>query len=191
MNKLNLNNAVILDTETTGLGQFDEVCEVSIIDALHGNELFSSLICPSKPIPLDVTRIHGITYDVVRDAPSIVDVWPQIESVLSGRELLTYNSDFDVRLLLQSIRYSGCDASLIASQEQFLSSLPTSCVMHWYAEFFGEINVVSGDFRWQSLSSACSQQGIDVSDLVAHRALADCEMTKRLIHSVNSQISEA
>ncbi|MEF1296078.1 3'-5' exonuclease, partial [Vibrio parahaemolyticus] len=42
--------------------------------------------------------------------------------------------------------------------------------------------------KWQSLSNACAQQNVDVSDLTAHRALADCEMTRRLIHAVNSQI---
>nr|MBF4253647.1 3'-5' exonuclease [Vibrio anguillarum] len=43
-------------------------------------------------------------------------------------------------------------------------------------------------YRWQSLTNACKQQGVDVSDLSAHRALADCEMTRRLIHAVNAKI---
>ena len=188
MKKLATKNAVIIDTETTGLGQFDEVCEVSIIDALQGNVLFSSLICPAKPIPLDATRIHGIAYDDVRYSPSILDVWSQIESALSGREVLIYNSDFDVRLLLQSVRYSGCNASVIASQEQFFSSLTVNCVMHWYAEFWGAVNPLHGTFAWQKLANACAQQGVDVSDLNAHRALADCEMTRRLIHAVNAKL---
>lgn len=186
MKMLELNNAVILDTETTGLSQWDEVCEVSIIDALHGNVLFSSLICPAKPIPADATAIHGLTYNDVRYAPTIVKAWPQIQAALSGRDVIIYNSDFDVRLLEQSMCYSGCDELTIASQHDFLRSLSMPCAMLWYAEFYGEQNLLG--YKWQRLTNACKQQNIDVSDLTAHRALADCEMTRRLVQSVNAQL---
>lgn len=188
MENLGLTNAVILDTETTGLDGWAEVCEVSIIDALQGNVVYSSLICPAKPIPVDATAIHGLTYDDVRDAPTIVKAWPQIQAALSGRDVFIYNSGFDVRLLEQSMRYSGCNELTIASQHDFLRSLSTSCIMLWYAEFYGEENLAG--YKWQRLTNACKQQKIDISDLTAHRALADCEMTRRLIHAVNAKIVE-
>ncbi len=64
------------------------------------------------------------------------------------------------------------------------------CAMTWYAEFFGEWNYSCNAPKWQSLTNACAQQDVDVSDLNAHRALADCEMTRRLINAVNSKLIE-
>ncbi len=165
MKSIELTNAAILDTETTGLDKWSEVCEVSIIDALHGNVLYSSLIRPAKPIPSDATAIHGITFDDVRYAPTIVEAWPEIRAALSGRELLIYNTDFDIRLLEQSMRYSGIELASIVAQRDFLHSLKTSCVMLWYAEFYGDWNDYHENYKWQSLTNACRQQGIDTSDL--------------------------
>lgn len=188
MKRLELSNAAILDTETTGLDEWAEVCEVSIIDALHGNVLYSSFIRTAKPIPSDATSIHGITFDDVRYAPTIVEAWPEIQSVLSDRKLLIYNEDFDIRLLEQSLRYSGVELASIVAQRDFLNSLEIDCVMLWYAEFYGDWNDHHENYKWQSLTNACRQQGVDTSDLTAHRALADCEMTRRLVHAVNAQI---
>ncbi|WP_047044032.1 3'-5' exonuclease [Vibrio mexicanus] len=188
MKPLDLSNAVILDTETTGLDKWAQVIEVSIIDALHGNTIYTSLICPSKPIPVDATDIHGITYDDVRHSPTIADAWHDIRTALSGRDILIYNADFDTRLLLQSLRYSGLEFASFDLQRQFINELSTQCVMLWYADFYQEEDPYHGDYKWQRLTNACVQQEIDTSDLKAHRASADCEMTRRLVHAVNAQL---
>ncbi|ENV6063182.1 hypothetical protein ACFKAU_004617, partial [Vibrio parahaemolyticus] len=67
-------------------------------------------------------------------------------------------------------------------------SISKNALVGMEPEFFGVWNEHHEDYKWQSLSNACAQQNVDVSDLTAHRALADCEMTRRLIHAVNSQI---
>ncbi|CDU14915.1 3'-5' exonuclease [Vibrio coralliirubri] len=191
MKKLNTQNAIILDTETTGLDRFSEVVEVSLICAYSGNVLFNSLIDPVKPIPSDASAIHGITSQDVTGKPTFSEVKQTLESHLSSCDsLLIYNEAFDLRLLFQSFKYSGESSDAVESYRLFLQSIgsKTHCVMHWYAEFYGEINENHDDFKWQSLSNACAQQGIDNSDLKAHRAAADCEMTRRLIDAVNAKI---
>ena len=55
-----------------------------------------------------------------------------------------------------------------------------------YAKFYGEWNDYHGSYRWQRLTAACAQQGIDTSDTTAHRALSDCVMTLRLIEKMKS-----
>ena len=47
MKTIDLYDAVILDTETTGLSAHDEICEVSVIDALTGQPLLDTLIKPT------------------------------------------------------------------------------------------------------------------------------------------------
>ncbi|MBD6984597.1 3'-5' exonuclease, partial [Vibrio parahaemolyticus] len=107
---------------------------------------------------------------------------------LNGRPIIIYNSDFDTRLIIQSLD-KHCNAAYVQSvHDLFFKFCVPQCAMLWYAEFFGVWNEHHEDYKWQSLSNACAQQNVDVSDLTAHRALADCEMTRRLIHAVNSQI---
>ncbi|MGF1884413.1 exonuclease domain-containing protein [Vibrio splendidus] len=190
MKKLNTQNAIILDTETTGLDRFAEVIEVSLICATSGNVLFNSLIDPVKPIPSDASAIHGITSQDVIGKPTFSEVKQTIESLLcSCDSLLIYNDSFDLRLLSQSFKYSGASSESVDSFSKFLSDLKqkSQCVMSWYAMFYGELTDTDS-FKWQSLSNACVQQGIDNSDLKAHRATADCEMTRRLIDVVNTKI---
>ncbi|MBF4311643.1 3'-5' exonuclease [Vibrio anguillarum] len=185
MQTLNLENAVILDTETTGLDSDARICEISIIDALSGDVLYSNLVSPLRSIPDDAQKIHGITDADVQSSPSFDYVWNEIKSILFGKKVIAYNFDFDYRMVAQSL--SDFDYPL-QNLSYFLLHDGTNCAMTWYAEFFGQIHDSRTSYRWQSLTNACKQQGVDVSDLRAHTALADCEMTRRLIHAVNAKI---
>ncbi|WP_440888007.1 3'-5' exonuclease [Vibrio sp. WZ-1] len=182
MNKLTTQGAIILDTETTGLGTDARIVEISGICASTGDVVFNQLVNPLCSIPPDSLRIHGITDSDVEFMPTFDVVWNQIKEFLFDKHVLIYNFDYDYRLISQSLSDFSYPVSNLSHM------ICGECVMLWYAEFFGEISLVSGDYRWQSLSNACAQQNVDVSDLVAHRALADCEMTRRLIHAVNSQL---
>ncbi|MBT2911843.1 exonuclease domain-containing protein [Vibrio anguillarum] len=182
MYALNLENSVIIDTETTGLDSDARICEISIIDALSGDVLYSNLVSPLRSIPDDAQKIHGITDADVQSSPSFDYVWNEIKGLLFDKKVITYNFDFDYRMIAQSL--SDFDYPL-----QNLSSFVSGdCAMNWYAEFWGHPDTVDGGYCWQSLTNACKQQGVDVSDLRAHTALADCEMTRRLIHAVNAKI---
>ncbi|GAB6260428.1 3'-5' exonuclease [Photobacterium sp. R1] len=182
MKLMNLHNAVILDTETTGLGLKDEIVEVSVINALDGTVLFDSLVNPQRPIPWDAIAIHGIGNHMVADSPDFGQIWPQLFNALNGRNLLVYNADFDTRMIIQSLKAStgeSCD----------LPVLSTTCVMEWYAEFWGDWDDARESYRWQKLTDAAKQQQLDISGLSAHRALADCAITRRLINEVNYQLA--
>ena len=73
---------IFLDTETTGFRETDEVVEISIID-IDGETLFSSLVKPRIPIPPDAMRVHGITEQMVADAPVWADIYPNIKNHLT------------------------------------------------------------------------------------------------------------
>lgn len=84
----------MLDTETTGIEYDSEIVDIAIID-LDKNLIFASLVKPICPIPEEATMIHGITNEMVADAPSWLEVWAQVQKLLSGKTLLIYNADFD------------------------------------------------------------------------------------------------
>jgi DNA polymerase III epsilon subunit-like protein len=73
---------VVLDSETTGLGNEDEVIELALVHAT-GTVLFCSLIQPQDPQRPDLaTHIHGITRQLLSSAPSFPEVWPTIQAIL-------------------------------------------------------------------------------------------------------------
>lgn len=76
-NRILAKNPVFLDTETTGLGCSDEIVELSVIDA-RGDVLIDTLIKPVQPISPDAEAIHGISNEMVRNAPAFAQVWPSL-----------------------------------------------------------------------------------------------------------------
>ncbi len=74
-------NPVFLDTETTGIGLSDVVIEVAVVDS-NGEMLFNGLINPERPIPEESSKVHGITNEMVKDALTMRQIWPDIEAVL-------------------------------------------------------------------------------------------------------------
>ncbi len=85
-----------LDVETTGLSSDDEIIEIAIVNDA-GQAVFNSLIRPNRPIPAAVTRLTGITNEMVASAPSLSQVWHRIMILFGGARVVIYNKAFDRR----------------------------------------------------------------------------------------------
>lgn len=168
------DNCLILDTETTGLGNDAEIIEISIIDCT-GKVLLNTLVKPRNPIPAEATAIHGITNEMVAAAPTWRDIHWQLMALIHTQTLVIYNIEFDVRLILQTAGINGCGFGSL--------ELNAECAMHNYAEYYGQWDEKRNKFKWQSLSNAAKQQGI-VIEGAPHRALADCKTTLGIIRAM-------
>ncbi|EOI6838990.1 3'-5' exonuclease [Yersinia enterocolitica] len=175
-NKWLKNNYLILDTETTGLGDDAEIIEISIIDCT-GKILLDTLVKPLKTIPAEATAIHGITNDMVADAPTWRDIHYQFMVITNERTLLIYNALFDSRLIFQTVAASNCQFS----GKKYI--FDAECVMESYAEYYGQWDQKRNKFKWQRLSNAAHQQDV-VIDGAPHRALADCKTTLGVIRAM-------
>jgi DNA polymerase-3 subunit epsilon len=171
-------NPIYLDTETTGLGGQDQICQIAIIGD-DGKALLETLVKPTIPIPLDATRIHGITQAMVAGAPAWKDIWQRVAGILKDRTVVVYNANYDITLMHQSSRAFGVDDYYWPFNVETFK-----CAMLAYAEFYGEWNEYRGGWKWQRLEQACQQQGIPTQDIIAHQAAGDCEMTRRLLHKM-------
>lgn len=163
---------VYIDTETTGLEKTDEVIEISIVDH-DGSQLFTSLIKPSRPIPIEAQKIHGITNEMVTTAQSWPILWPTIRNYLYGRTIAAYNAPFDLRMMEQShSRYK------IPWREnlKFVDVLPL------FSDFRGIWNPVRGSMRYFKLEEA--GQFFDISLPNAHRSTADSLLTRAVLHCI-------
>ncbi len=161
---------LFLDTETTGLDPRAEIVEIALIDH-DGSVLLDSLVKPTRRIPNDATRVHNISNEMVADAPTWVELWPQVQVLLAGRSVGIYNADFDLRMIQQSHAAHGV-LDGVASATGF-------CIMKLYAEFYGEPGR-NGDFRWQGLDKAARQCRIDLPN--SHRAQADALLARAVLH---------
>ena len=172
-------NALILDTETTGLGDDAEVVELAVIDCT-GVVLLDTLVRPSGPVPAEAAAIHGITDAMLADAPTWSEIHARFCGLVEGRQVVIYSREFDARVISQTARRYGLQAPQcfdLASDDSAVH-----CAMQAYAELHGEWSEEKGRYRWQKLSTAAQQQGVKVEN--AHRALGDCLMTLGVVRAM-------
>ena len=166
-----LARPLFIDTETTGLDGLAEIVEISILDR-EGDVLMDSLVKPMRRIPQDVIRVHGIANEMVQDAPTWAEIWPQVEDILKDRYVGVYNAEFDLRMMRQSHRAN--DMAWRFRDNRFF------CIMKLYAQF-------RGAYRWQKLEAAGRQCGIALPN--SHRAKDDALLAKAVMqHMVNVKI---
>lgn len=164
---------MILDTETTGFGNSDDIIEVAAVTP-RGETLINSLIRPGRRIPWQITQITGIADSMVAGSPRFRAVWEQsLASHLRTRGVIAYNAPFDVRMLRQNIqRHCG----------QMWEPVGSECLMRAYASYRGEPSMRGGGYRSHKLGVACAHMGIPHER--AHRALDDCLVTAQLLRAM-------
>jgi DNA polymerase-3 subunit epsilon len=94
-----------IDLETTGtnLG-LDRIVEIAIVKILPDGTrtVKRKLINPEMPIPKTASDVHGITDEMVKEAPVFKQVAHEIKQFMDGCDLAGYNSNrFDIPLLIE------------------------------------------------------------------------------------------
>jgi DNA polymerase-3 subunit epsilon len=101
---------VILDLETTGGAPLhDRIIEIALIRFEEGTESgrWETLVNPGVPIPSFITRLTGISNEMMRDAPSFEEVAHRLYSFLEGAVLAAHNVRFDYGFLKNEYRRLG------------------------------------------------------------------------------------
>jgi DNA polymerase III subunit epsilon len=102
---------VFFDLETTGLNhttdRIVEICMVKINPDLT-REVKRKLINPEKNIEKSNSDIHGITNEMVKDAPTFKQLANEIRQFMDGADWGGYNSNkFDIPFLMESFLRIG------------------------------------------------------------------------------------
>ena len=94
-----------IDLETTGVNLgTDRIVEIAIVKILPDGSQTTKrkLINPGMPIPKASSDLHGITDEMVKDAPVFKQIAHELKQMLDGCDLAGYNSNrFDVPLLVE------------------------------------------------------------------------------------------
>jgi DNA polymerase-3 subunit epsilon len=168
-------NWVILDTETTGLGNDAQIIQIGIITPTLPNG-FQAYVKPTVPISIDAQNIHGIKYDDVKQSPYFETVFLDIWKIISNKDVIIYNADFDLALIRQSLRARGIQIAFPTSDRRgcrvFTNGGSIHCAMHYYSQWVGEWNSYHGSYKWQKLPGG------------DHSALGDCKATLEVIKAM-------
>lgn len=102
---------VFIDIEATGLDvQNDRIVQIALTKLFpdRGRISKSRLINPGFPIPPESTAIHGITDEMVKDAPEFKQILNSLLSFIKGSDLGGFNSNmFDFPMLNTEITRAG------------------------------------------------------------------------------------
>jgi DNA polymerase-3 subunit epsilon len=114
---LKLNRAVaFIDLETTGVNlSTDRIVEIAIVKLLPdgSRQTKRKLINPQMPIPASSSEIHGITDEMVKDAPTFKQAGNEIKQFLENCDLGGYNSNrFDIPMLMEEFLRAEMDVDL-------------------------------------------------------------------------------
>lgn len=103
---------IAFDTETTGRYPVEsEICEIAAVKWQGGREVdhFQALVKPSKKMGQEVIRIHGITNEMVADAPPIGPVLEKFKSFIQGGTLLAHHAQFDLGFVAAQMESCGIE----------------------------------------------------------------------------------
>ena len=115
--KLHLTRPIaFIDLETTGINiSLDRIVEIAIVKVLAdgSSQIKRKLINPQIPIPAGSSEIHGITDEMVKDAPTFKEVANELKQFMENCDMGGYNSNrFDLPMLIEEFGRIGIDFSI-------------------------------------------------------------------------------
>ncbi len=157
----------IIDVETTGGSpSSDRVIEIAVFvfDGEKITHSFSTLVNPRRPIDPYVTKLTGISNDMVKDSPLFEEVHEKILELTHENIFVAHNVKFDFGMIRQEFKRLGIDFNR--------KQLDTVNLAR---------KVLPG-FESYSLGNICDSLGIEITD--RHRASGDAEATVRLLELI-------
>ena len=118
---------IVLDTETTGLDFTRErLVEFAAVRLENGKikDSFQTLINPEQHIRKSSIAIHGITQEMVADAPTEAEAMPKIIEFIEDLPLIAHNNEFDLgfinvnlnKLNMNKLNNKNVDTLLLAKK---------------------------------------------------------------------------
>ncbi len=167
---------IILDTETSALGEEAEILQIAVV-APSGVVLLKTYIKPSAPIDEQgkAFEIHKISNEMVKDAPSFAEVWKILLPLLDGKLVIAYNSAFDYEQVRQ-------EWARLPEPKEWPRGSDWFCAMKLYsahAKVPGRFG-----FKWLKLEDACRREGVPVGQ--THDGAEDCLLTLALLRAIGT-----
>jgi DNA polymerase-3 subunit epsilon len=170
-----VETVAVLDFETTGLspGWGDRATEIAITTVRDGCvvDRFQSLMNAGRRIPADVTRLTGITNEMIASAPPVSKVMREAARFVGRNPVVAHNASFDrkfweAELAHLSIQPASAFACTMLLSRRVYPKSPN-----------------------HQLSTLAQLLGLPKSGR-AHRAMVDAEMASHLWCRIQSDIAK-
>ena len=162
----------VVDIETTGLSEYKhKITEIAAVRIEGGKmvDSFQTLINPGVRIPSFITRLTGITDEMVRDAPPIHEVMPAFVKFLGNTIFVAHNASFDYRFL--NYYAQQCCRTALGNKRLCTRKLA---------------NRLLPELGNKRLSNLCEH--FNITNIQAHRALADVHATVAVLNRFLTQL---
>ncbi|MGE0172301.1 MAG: PolC-type DNA polymerase III [Oligoflexales bacterium] len=155
---------VVFDFETTGLDvNNDRIIEIGALKTYRGKviEEFSQLIDPGMIVPDIITKLCGITNEMVQGQPQIQEVLPTFLDFLSGSVLVAHNAEFDFNFLKS-----------VANREGYQIVWPCFCTLKMAKLLLPELESKNLDRLAEHFKLKFEAR---------HRSIGDCKVTQGVL----------
>lgn len=159
----------VVDLETTGGKKgTDRIIEIGVVRYVNDQEVarFHQLINPKRVIPSSITRLTGITPEMVSDAPTFEEISDDLMQFLEGSVFVAHNVNFDYGFLRAEYERLGLRLKM-----------PKLCTVQLARKYFKGLSSYS-------LASLCEHFSINLVN--HHRAIDDAvaagEIFKKIVH---------
>ncbi|BFT31926.1 hypothetical protein D210916BOD24_31020 [Alteromonas sp. D210916BOD_24] len=101
---------VVVDIETTGgNSDYHRITEIGMVKLVAGEEVgrYQTLLNPERRIPANITRLTGISDDMVVDAPLFSEVAKDIAAFTEDAVFVAHNVNFDYGFIKQEFARLG------------------------------------------------------------------------------------
>ena len=167
------DESIVFDIETTGLSNLkDKITEIGAVRIRNGEVLdrFNTFVDPGCPIPEEITKLTGITDDMVRGAPTAKEALEAFFAFIGGKEklLIAHNAGFDIGFIRRAAEQSG-----LPFENPYLDTVSMS-------------RYVNPDLKKHKLNLVAEYYGL--GEFNHHRASDDAEMLARIYFCMTDKI---
>ena len=115
--RLQLNRPIcFIDLETTGINvSTDKIVEIAIVKIMPDGtkQLKRKLVNPEMAIPKAASEIHGISDEMVKEAPTFKQIANEVKQFIELSDLAGYNSNrFDIPMLNEEFLRAGISVDI-------------------------------------------------------------------------------
>ena len=165
---------VVFDIETTGLSKEKEmITEIGAVKVADGKiiDRFSTFVNPQRSISAEITKLTGITDDMVKDAPTIENILPEFLKFCEDTVLVAHNASFDTGFIR------------IAAERAGLGELH-----HTIVDTLELARALLPELNKHKLDIVCEHLGVTLNG--HHRAVNDAEATAEVFIKFLDMLAE-
>jgi len=179
---------VVVDVETTGgpTSQGHRITEVAAVRVAGGEirDRYSTLVNPGRRIPSMITRLTGITQEMVATAPSFGEVANRVAGAMEGAVFVAHNASYDWGFVSYEMRratgraLSGrhlCTVKLAGKLMPELTSRGLDSLARWFGLEIVERHRALDD------ATATAEVLIRFLEMLEERGVEDWEALQKLL----------